>query len=98
MVKNLEKICKNCQLFNSTERRCSVVILHEGEKINIPVDAEDACFFEEPYFNPITRTNETFNDIKEIKMWVEDEHGNKSDKGTVKIQYPLELEPQKYSD
>lgn len=92
MPKQIEKICKNCKLFNATARRCSVVILHDGLKINIPVDANDPCFFEEPYFNPITKTQEDFNEIKEIKMWVEDENGNKSDHGTVKIQYPTEMD------
>ena len=92
MVKKIEKICKNCKLFNAPERRCSVVILHEGQKINIPVDAQDPCFFEEPYFDPMTKTEENFNEIKEIRMWVEDQNGNKSDHGVVKIEYPTEMD------
>ncbi len=79
-------------LFNPSKSECRVIILHEGEKINIPVDPKDPCFFEEEYFNPITKETETFNDIKEIKMWVEDDFGNKADHGKVKIEYPRELD------
>ena len=89
--KKIEPICGNCRLFNKEARCCSVIVLHEGEKINIPVDAIDPCFFEEQYFDPITGRVENFNDIKEIKIWTEDENGKKSDKGVVKMQVPNEL-------
>lgn len=92
MAKKIEHICGNCRLFNAPTCRCSVVILHEGQKFNIPVDAEDPCFFEEPYFDPVTKTLEDFNEIKEIKMWVEDDQGRKCTQGTVKIEYPSELD------
>jgi hypothetical protein len=89
----MKKICKNCKLFDVSKNECRVIILHEGEKINIPVEAQDLCFFEtENYFNPISNQIENFNEIKEIKIWVEDESGNKSTNGIVKIEYPKELD------
>jgi len=87
--KPVEKVCGNCRLFDGKNRVCRVFILHEGEKINIPVDPQDSCFFEQEYFDPVTNQVETLNDIKEVEIWVEDEKGQKTDKnGTVKVKYP----------
>ncbi len=88
--KPIERICGNCKLFQPNNRQCSVVILHQGTRLHIPVDPEDACFFEDPHFDPITNDVTDFVDeIKEVKFWVEDETGQKTDKnGTVKIEYP----------
>lgn len=79
---NMERICKNCQLFCSSRGICGVTIIHEGVHTNIPVSAEDPCFFEEEYFNPVTRQKEDFNDIQQLRMYEE--------KGQVKIEYPNE--------
>lgn len=95
-IKNLFKksppqpICGNCLLFNPETKRCSVVVLYEGEKINIPVDAEDKCFFE----NEFIAKGENFKvEVSEIKMWVEDpKTGKKAEKGIVKIEYPDDLD------
>jgi len=84
----VERICGTCKLFNPAKGECSVVILHEGEKLNIPVDAEDPCFFEQKVINPETGLEEDFNEIQEVKMWVENPQGKKGKKGTVKIEYP----------
>lgn len=91
--KPIERICKNCKLFDPSKGSCSVVILHEGEKIKLPVDPEDPCFFEEEYFDPITQSTNNFSDeIQEIKFWVEGPDGQKTDKnGIVKIEYPENL-------
>lgn len=88
--KNIERICKNCKLFNPESSTCSIVILYEGERIKLPVTAEDPCFFEEQYFDPITKTKENFTDvIQQVRFWVEDEKGNKTNEdGIVKIEYP----------
>lgn len=91
----MKKICKNCKLFNPNNKICQVIILYEGEKINIPVDPQDSCFFEQPYYDPISKKKEDFNEIKEIKMWVEDEFGQKSNTGKVRIEYPKELDIQR---
>lgn len=58
--------------------------------MRIPVLAEDACFFEEPYFDPTTNSMENFADeLREVKFWVEDENGEKtSGNGTVKMECP----------
>jgi len=91
-MKNIKRICGNCKLYDPSQNHCSVIIIHEGQKLNLPVDPEDDCFFEQEYFDPTTKAMESFNEIKEIKMWVEDETGAKtSGDGIVKIEMPDEL-------
>tara|TARA_Y100000034_G_scaffold124273_1_gene172216 strand:+ start:2287 stop:2616 length:330 start_codon:yes stop_codon:yes gene_type:complete len=98
---SVERICKNCKLFNPETNRCAVVILHGGEKYNLPVDERDTCFFEDQ-FTAITPKfdrsgnlksidEETFTpEIQEVKWWVEDPNtGETTDgDGVVKIEYP----------
>lgn len=84
----VERICRTCKLFDPTKNECRVTILHEGEKINIPVDPQDPCFFEQKVINPDTKQEEDFNEIQEVKMWVENDKGEKDVKGKVKIEYP----------
>ena len=92
-MKKIKRICNNCKLYNPQANHCSVIIMHEGKKINIPVDPGDSCFFEQEYFDPITKTAENFNEIKEIRAWVEDPSGQKTDgDGVVKIEVPDELD------
>lgn len=93
MTKKIEKICANCRLFNEKTNECSIVIIHEGEKIHLPVDPKDSCFFEETYFDPITKEKTNLiSDVQQIKIWVENEDGEKTDKnGKVKIEYPVDL-------
>lgn len=86
--KKLEPKCKNCGLFKNGI--CGVAVLHEGITYNIPVEPEDNCFFE----NQFVAINEkglveTFKpDVKQVRWWVEDEKGNKTDgNGVVKIEY-----------
>lgn len=90
--REIERICKNCKLYNLKDERCSVIILHEGEKLNLPMSPEEKCFFEEEYFDPTKEAKDNFIDeIKEIKIWVEDEKGQKTDKnGRVKVEFPVE--------
>ena len=90
MSKKIEKICRNCKLYNGKKGECAIVVLHEGERHHLPVLAEDPCFFEGQYFDPTTNTKEDFVDeIKEVKFWVENEKGEKIDgNGIVKIEYP----------
>ena len=89
--KEPEHVCNNCRLFSPKERQCSVIILLEGEKYKIPVDPGDKCFFEaDPEsrklggFQPLDFVDE----IQEVKMWVENDKGQKAKEGTVKIEYP----------
>jgi hypothetical protein len=88
--KQINKICQNCRLFDPGTSTCSIVVLHEGERHRLPVLAEDPCFFEGEFFDPSTKAMENFvEDIKEVKFWVEDENGEKTDgDGVVKIEYP----------
>lgn len=86
--KPLERICKNCLLFNKAKSECRVVIIYEGEKVHLPVEPQDACFFEDKF-----QGNEDFaGDIKEIKMWVEDPETGKpvAGNGVVKIETPID--------
>lgn len=93
--RKIEPICKNCRLFNPDKNICRVIILHEGEKINLPVEENDLCFFENEFISIDNGTEEKFKlDVQEIKMWVEDpKTGEKTDQGIVKIEYPKSLDP-----
>ena len=88
--KNIERICNNCRLYDSGRGVCSVIVLHEGEKLNVPMDPQDSCLYEIEYFDPTTKAIESFSeDIKEVKMWVENSKGEKvAGEGIVKIEYP----------
>jgi hypothetical protein len=57
-----------------TAEHCKVVILHEGERYNLPVGPEDECFFDGKFeaVNP-EGVRESFTpEIDQVKMWVED--------------------------
>lgn len=88
--KTVERICRNCRLYDEGRGVCSVIVLYEGEKLNVPMDPKDACLYETEYFDPTTKAIESFaEDIKEVKLWVENEKGEKvAGDGIVKIEYP----------
>lgn len=88
--KQIERICNNCKLYNPREGHCSVVILHEGQRVHLPVDPGDSCFYEGEYFDPTTKAMENFADeLKEVKFWVENEDGQRTaGDGIVKMEYP----------
>lgn len=87
--KEIERICRNCKLYNPAKGVCSVLVLLDGERINVPMDPGDPCLYEQEYFDPETKSVETLNEIQEVKFWVEDEKGRKTNKnGTVKFEYP----------
>jgi hypothetical protein len=90
MKKPIKKICKNCKLFDPKSSSCSIVVLHEGQRLRLPVSAEDSCFFEGEYFDPTLKATQSFaEEIKEVKFWVENEKGDKIDgDGIVKMEYP----------
>lgn len=78
--KEVEHICGNCRIYDPERGVCRVVVLLEGKRVNVPVDPQDACIMED---------SGLIDDIKEVRFWVEDEKGEKTDgNGTVKIQYP----------
>lgn len=85
---NIEKICKNCRLYDAKKSQCSIVILNEGERMHIPMLPEETCFFEEFIDSPEGKFQPIEN-VKEVKFWVEDpETGEKTKEGKVKIEYP----------
>lgn len=90
MKKKIAHICRNCKLFAPREGVCSVVILHEGKRVKIPVEPQDPCFFEGQYFDPTTKAMEDFaGEIQQVRFWTEGKDGKPTDKdGTVKIEYP----------
>ena len=91
MKKTPEPYCKNCKLFNPAKRECAVTILYEGERIRIPVDAEDRCFFEQEFvaLDSSGKPDKFKLEVEQVRFWVEDEEGNKTDgHGTVKIEFP----------
>jgi hypothetical protein len=91
--KTIKHICGNCKLFDPQIAKCRIVILHEGQRVNLPVDPEDSCFFEGQYFDPTEKAKKNFTeDIQQVRFWVEDDQGKPTNKdGTVKIEYPPEF-------
>ena len=88
--KQIDRICQNCKLFNPETSECAIVVLHEGQRLRLPVLAHEPCFFEGMYFDPTTKAMEDFaDDIKQVRFWVEDEKGEKTDgNGVVKMEAP----------
>ena len=89
--KKIKPLCKNCRLFDSKEKVCRVIILHEGEKINLTVEKDDSCFFENEFLAMNEEGHkESFKpEVQQVKWWVEDKKGKKTKgNGTVKIEYP----------
>lgn len=90
--KVIEKICKNCLLYDPKKAVCRATILMEGERINLPMYPTDPCFFEDE----ITIKDENGKildrftpEVQQVKWWVEDpKTGQKSNKGIVKIEFP----------
>lgn len=87
-----ENICKNCQLFNKSNSTCRVVVLYDGQRIKIPVDPNEECFFDNEFIALDPQGNEEVFKVEaeEVRFWVEDpKTGLPTDgKGIVKIKYP----------
>ena len=88
--KEIKRVCGNCKLYDVVNELCSIVVLHEGERIKVPMSEDDPCLYEMEYFDPTTKAIESFSeDIKEVKFWVENKDGEKIDgDGIVKMEYP----------
>lgn len=43
----VERICKNCKLYNKEDGVCSVTVIHEGSYYELPVLPTDKCFWEQ---------------------------------------------------
>ena len=84
--KKIEHKCKNCGLFDKAQGICRVIVLYQGDRINVPVEQEDDCFYEGKFI----AKDEEFNvEVKNVKWWVEDKNGKPIDgDGIVKIEYP----------
>ena len=78
-IKKIKKICGNCRLYESSEQRCKITVLHDGERYNMPVSPEDKCHMEELGI-----------EIQQVRWWTEDaETGEKTNNnGVVKMEYP----------
>lgn len=90
--KKKEPKCKNCRLFDSANNLCKVIILYAGEKMNLPVEAEDDCFFNEQFvaIGPDGEKDVFLPEVQQVKFWVEDPNtGEKTTgEGIVKVEYP----------
>ena len=88
--REIERICRNCKLFDPNNSECAVIVLHEGQRHKLPVIADEPCFFEDMYFDPTTKAMESFaEDIQQVRFWVEDKDGKPTDgNGVVKMEYP----------
>lgn len=90
--KKIEAKCKNCRLFNPKAKRCMVVVLHEGEQYNIPVEEEDDCFFNNEFVAiDDNGCEDKFKpEVEQVRFWVEDPDTGEPTKGEglVKIEYP----------
>jgi len=92
--KKPEPFCKNCMLYDWDNKKCKVVILYAGEKINLPMIPEDPCFYENEFIAVDLQGNkQSFKpEVQQVKMWVENPlTGERSDQGVVKIEYPEHL-------
>lgn len=90
--KKHDKKCKNCSLFNPEQNLCGVtIIMRNGDKVNLPVYANDECFFEQEFIAKTPSGPEKFKpQVEQVKLWVEDpQTGEKTDHGKVKIEYPV---------
>jgi hypothetical protein len=76
--KKIEKICGNCLLYNNSKKECKVAILIEGQEYHMPVSPQDNCHMEELNIP-----------VEQVRWWVEDEKGQPSNSGKVKIEYPV---------
>lgn len=75
--KKVIKNCGNCLLYNNLKKECKTAILMEGKEVHMPVLPSDSCHMEELGIQ-----------IEQVRWWVEDEKGNPTEKGKVKIEYP----------
>lgn len=88
------KICKNCLLYDGKKGICRATILMEGQRINLPMYPNDPCFFEEEIIvkDKDGKLIDRFTpQVQQVKWWVEDVNGKKSDKGVVKMEYPSDF-------
>ena len=94
--------CGKCKLFDPDNKICQVWVIlppdvaneleiKEGQKVHLPAEEDDECFYEQE-FKAVDTDNskiEKFKvDVEQVKIWVEDDSGNKTTNGTVKIEYP----------
>lgn len=72
-----KKICKDCFLYNKKESVCSVSILYEGEKYEMPVKEYDYCFWEtiEEESEKLNPNEEGSIEIKQIRIWSDGKNG-----------------------
>ncbi len=91
--KKIERICKNCKLFNPVTSECSILVMFEGQKHKLPVLPEDSCFFEDTFVaeyqavrnDKIVTIKDSFSPIEDVMQvrWWEDKESK-----SVKIEYP----------
>jgi hypothetical protein len=64
MKRTMPLLCKNCKLFDERNSVCTVIIVREGQKFELPTKAGDECVWEK---NGI--------EINETRMWSDGKNG-----------------------
>lgn len=78
--KKIKKTCGNCLLYNNEKKECKVSILINGEEFHMPVFINDKCHMDDLGIP-----------VQQVRWFVEDEDGKPSEKGIVKIEYPIDF-------
>lgn len=76
--KRIEPICNNCLLYDRKNGTCKVAILIDGDELHMPVFPGDHCHMDELGIP-----------VEQVRWFIEDEKGKPSEKGKVKIEYPV---------
>ena len=99
--KVIEPRCRNCKLYDWEHKACKVIILYEGARINVPMDPNDICLYEDKFIEILPDKDGQFKakefSVKpeQVKMWVENPiTGKRSNKGVVKIETPESFWPE----
>jgi hypothetical protein len=88
MKKKVRKICKNCKLYNAQESVCSVVVMHEGEYMELKVRPTDHCWWERMEQElAMIDGEETSIPINEVRIQYDLDSKNR------KIELPMEDNP-----
>jgi len=76
MAKTIERVCRNCRLYNPTEGTCQVTVLHEGERYELPVQPNDRCHWEAAEAAVSRQFGERVEvPIQQVRMWSDGTNG-----------------------
>jgi hypothetical protein len=75
--KYIQKICKNCQLFNPIESVCGVIVVYGGEQLELTTKPNDRCHWErvDRELNAEFGKDDSPIQIDQIRMWSDSKQG-----------------------